>query len=81
MAVPRGEVGIAAVVDGQAQDQVERRQVVGIEVYLVECVGKGMAERAESGLGGKIYHADESLVGDLGRSTFYNIPKREYYVT
>jgi hypothetical protein len=59
-------------------------QVVGIEVYLVECVGKGMAERAEraeSGLGGKIYHADESLVGDLGRSTFYNIPKREYYVT
>lgn len=72
---------IAAVAGGQAQDQVERMQAVGIEVYLVGCVGVGMAETIELGLGEKIYHADENLVDDLEQSTSCNIPKGRCYAT
>jgi hypothetical protein len=79
--VAREAVGIAAVAGGQAQDQVEGMQAVGVGVCLVGCVGKGMAEKVELGLGEKKYRVDENLVDDLEQSTFCNVPKNRCYAT
>jgi hypothetical protein len=74
--VHRVVVGIVAVAvaDGQARDPAEGMRVGCFEVCLVGVVGRGMAETVESGPCGKICHADETQVGDLGWSIFCNIP-------
>jgi len=69
-------VGIVVVVGGgQARDRVEGILVVGFEVYLMGTVGLGMAETVETDLGGRTGHADGTLLGDLGQSTFCSIPR------